>query len=410
MVISAVFPPEFTYSGRVSEQIAYELARRGHEVTVLAPFPNRPGGQLFAGYRRSLYRRAQAAGGYALIHCFSTLAPSSKMISRFFENITFGLTSACRLMTCKRPDIVYSNSWPIVATALMALVARLRGIPFVVAVQDVYPESLITQGHTQTQSLLVRIMRAIDRNVAQSAASLIVISERFRELYIQNRGVPDSRVHLVHNWADMDQQTFIPGSDLAFREKKQIPRDAFLAVYGGNVGPASGAEGLVDAFVELRDISAYLLVAGAGSRLQACREKADQFHCERVLFLTPWKDEDTAPVLGAADVTLLPTISNQSQVSVPSKLISYMLAGKPVIAQVHQDSETARMLEAADAGWVLPPDEPRLLGAKLRELASMDRHILAEKGLNGRRFALENLSRESNLPKSIRILLDAARH
>src|SRR5205823_1600336 len=76
VVISAVFPPEFTFSATTSRAVAEELVNRGHAVTVLAPFPNRPAGKLFPGYRRRVYSRQQTAQGYALVHCFGTLAPN----------------------------------------------------------------------------------------------------------------------------------------------------------------------------------------------------------------------------------------------------------------------------------------------------------------------------------------------
>jgi hypothetical protein len=92
----------------------------------------------------------------------------------------------------------------------------------------------------------------------------------------------------------------------------------------------------------------------------------------------------------------------------PSKLISYLLLGKPVIAQVHPESDTALMLQQAGAGWVLPPDRPDLLASEIRRVAALDRDTLARKGRNGKLYALDNLCRESNLPKVLNILRSAA--
>jgi glycosyltransferase involved in cell wall biosynthesis len=408
VVVSAVFPPEFTFSGRISQQVAQGLADEGHQVTVLAPFPNRPAGHLFPGYTRTLYRRTAMSAGYELVHCFSTLAPNSHMVPRLIENLTFGLTSAWQLLTVKRPDVIYSNSWPIFASGIMAAVAYVRRIPFVVSVQDVYPESLVAQGRACQVGRTLRLLRSIDRWIAGHAAGLIVISEGFRRFYVGSRGVPSSRVHLVYNWGEQAEEDPDPRASAAFRAAKAIPPDAFLAVYGGNIGPASGAQGIVEAFAQLKESPVYLLIAGSGSCLDACRDRAHRLANHRVIFHSPWRQEETAAVLGAADVVLLPTVGCQALVSMPSKLISYMLRGKPVIAQIHGESDTALMLDKAGAGWVLPPDRPDLLAAAIRQVAALDGETLARKGQDGKRYALENLCRELNLPKVLNILRSAA--
>src|SRR3954447_16592635 len=92
-VVSAVFPPEYTFSGRVSEQVAQALANDGHEVRVFAPFPNRPGGTLFPGYKRAFSRKTKNPSEYELVHCFNTLAPDSRMLPRLIENLSFGISS-----------------------------------------------------------------------------------------------------------------------------------------------------------------------------------------------------------------------------------------------------------------------------------------------------------------------------
>lgn len=408
VVVSAVFPPEFTFSATTSAAIAEELAERGHDVTVLAPFPNKPAGKLFPGYRRSLYSKRQMPRGYTLIHCFGTLAPKSRILSRFMENLSFGLTAGVRLLIARKPDVIYSNAWPVFATSIIMTVAKLRGVPVVVSVQDVYPESLVAQSRAAKDSRMVRLLRRVDRYIADSAEALILVSQAFRDAYENTRAVHSTKLHVVWNWGDADAIKINPDKSMRYRESKGIPRDAIVAVYGGNVGPASGAEGLVEAFAQLKELPIYLVIAGAGSNLVACIARAKKLGLERVIFHSPWELEQTGVVLGAADVLLLPTIAGQSAVSMPSKLISYMFSGKPIIAQVIAESDTATLIQAAQAGWTIAPDHSDLLAATLREVCAVGSNELLRLGTNGRRFALENLSRQSNLPKVLDVICSAA--
>lgn len=407
-LVSAVFPPEFTYSARTTGNIAERLAADGHEVTVYASFPSKPAGRLFSGVRRKLYA-ATRERGYKLVRCFSLLAPQSRILSRFAENMSFGLISALRLLVAKKPDVIYSNTWPIFATAMVAGVARLRRIPLVISVQDVYPECLSIQGRISETSLVARVLRKIDRWNAHSAKEIIVLSDRFREVYQHSREVPASRLHVVQNWGEQSNIVIDDAVGRAYRQSKGIPANAFVVAYAGNIGPAAGVEGLVEAFARVQAHEGlYLLIAGSGARLKPVQAMAQRLKCSRIIFHTPWREEETSAVLGSADVLLLPTIGTQSLVSVPSKIISCFLAGRPVIAGVLRRSETACIVREASAGWVVEPENPAALANAFLQAATANRDQLRRMGEQAREYAAQNLSRESNLPRVLRLLYSAA--
>lgn len=275
VLVSAVFPPEQTFSAKTGAQTAEELARRGHAVHVYAPFPSHPMGRLFDGYKRTLYSTSTMSAGYRLTHCFGTFSPSSSLVSRFFQNLSFGVSSGLRILFGDRPDVIYSNSWPIFATGIVAAVARLRRVPFVLRVQDVYPESLDSQRRIASRSWAYSLLRQCDRMIARSSVQLLVISPGFQQLYVNDRGIPAGNVHVVPNWGSGDLVDADAGAATAFRRKLGIPEDAFVAVYAGNAGVASNIEMLVEAFAKLGDLThIYLVIAGDGSQLGVCEKSS----------------------------------------------------------------------------------------------------------------------------------------
>jgi colanic acid biosynthesis glycosyl transferase WcaI len=407
-VVSAVFPPEPVVSAQTSAQIAKELARRGHQVAVITAFPNRPGGKLYPGYVRKLFQRQKTPEGFELVRCFSILAPVSSMISRFWENLSFGLTGGWVVLTSRHPDVIYANTWPIFATGLLFAIARMRGIPLVISIQDVYPESLIAQQRIQANSWAARVMRWVDGLITRGCQGVIVISEHFETIYRNSRGVEADRVHVVPNWVD-EGAIVSDGHPDEFRAEHSIPSDAFVAVYGGNIGVAAGVETIIESVRYLKDIETlYLVIAGRGSNLTACQNLVRKISCSRALFHTPWPVDETAKVLGAADVLVLPTRGNQSLASMPSKLISYMLAARPVIALALPQSDLAKVVERSGCGWVVKPDQPELLAAKIKEVMSMESTALVRRGQAGREFALRHLTRDACLPQVVDILEKAA--
>ena len=94
---------------------------------VLAPYPSRPKGRIFEGYKRALFYTSTVSPGYELTHCFGTFSPKSTMLSRLAENLSFGITAGLRLLWVRKPDVIYSNCWPIFATGIVAFIATLRG-------------------------------------------------------------------------------------------------------------------------------------------------------------------------------------------------------------------------------------------------------------------------------------------
>jgi len=409
LIVSCVFPPEPVNSAQTSGQIAEELARQGHEVTVIAPFPNRPAGKLYAGYSRRLFSTERSPAGFIICRCFTFLSPQSTTVSRFIENISFGLTSGWGVLTAQRPDVIYSNTWPIFATGIVSVIARLRNIPMVEIIQDIYPESLILQGRMSANGLLANFIRYLDINIARKCARVIVIGNTFAEVYRNSRAVPQERLHVVYNWVDEKTITPNPERSASLRVELGIPKEAFLVVYGGNIGTASGIETAIESFRFLGDLSSvYLLIAGEGSSLPACRRLVAEMDLRRVIFYSPWPAAQTSEVLGCADILLLPTRGKQSNASVPSKLVTYMLTARSVLALALPQSELAVIVKESGCGWTLAPDNPEMLASKIREAALVSATELDHRGRAGREFALKNLSTQACLPRVVDILFKAA--
>jgi colanic acid biosynthesis glycosyl transferase WcaI len=241
--------------------------------------------------------------------------------------------------------------------------------------------------------------------IARSSRQVLVISRAFENVYVNDRGVPAEKVHVIPNWGDDEMANADRSAALAFRRKLGISEDAFVAVYAGNVGVASNAELLVESLAKLKDqTQIYLVIAGEGAKLDACRDETERQDLDRVVIHTPWRTEETGPVIKMADVLLLPTKGRQSLNSIPSKLITYLLSGRPVIAAVLPESDTAATILESGAGWVVNPDSAELLAEAILAASVQSAECLSRMGLYGREYALKNHTRESNLSRVVEIV------
>jgi len=404
LLVSCVFPPEPMTSASTSHALAQELARRGHDVTVIAPYPNRPGGRVYPGFRRRWFGCSRESGCVRVIRCFSTTSRTSSLASRLFENVTFGLSCGLAMAVLRRPDVIYLNTWPIFASGIAALVAMFRRIPMVVSVQDIYPESLVSLGRLRQESILSRLLRLVDVRIARLASDVIVISRRLERIYSSDRGIPAEKLHLIANWRRREEPSGAENTRLC-RKEWRIRPGAFLFLFAGNVAAACGVEGVIETISSLpAEPPIRLVVAGSGSALEKCRNVAIRENCERTVFSGPFAAQETLPILSAADVLILPTQGDQSLVSMPSKLISYMLAARPVLAVARAESDLANIIRESGCGWVVEPGDSEQLAKRMRAAALMDRPELARMGLLGRKYALAHFSTEACLPEAIGVM------
>ena len=405
-IVTSEYPPEPTVSGRMAAELASNLAAKGHLVKVICPFPTRPYGVHFSGYDNRRLCREQS-GGVEIVRVPSRVAPESRFISRMLESWSFGRWSV--RMLCEGgvvPAVVYSSSWPMLGQGWVAAGAARAGIPHVMHIMDVYPEAALQKVGKWMQVLTGRMLLALDRWNAMQATRVVVISENMRETYLRTRGVPSGRLALLHTWQDDGLFAELPDRAEAARIYGVDP-DRFTLLYLGNIGPVAGVEHLIRSFSAAGLSGSQLVIVGDGTQKESCVRLARDSSA-RVEFVSDHAVGNVPLLQSLADVCLLPVKRGAALYSIPSKLGSYMLSAKPVLASVDAESETARVIQAADCGWVVAPEESQPLVEAMRKLREAEAAGLRARGERGRVYALEHLSKTRGLARLAAIVLEAS--
>lgn len=409
LVVSCVFPPEPVTSASTSHALACELAGQGNNVTVITSYPSRPGGRLFSGFRRRFLERSQVGNNFEIVRCFSTISRTATLLSRLTENLSFGFCAGFAIARMPRPDVIYANTWPIFAAGIASFVAKTRRIPIVISVQDIYPESLISLKKLKSDSCAARILKFVDTRIARAASALIVISERAEQIYSHERKIPRKQIHCIANWRAKKER---PTVEMARKQRDfwRIETDTFLIVFAGSVVPACGLEVVIRAVSRLKDEPlAHLMIAGSGSAMESCKSMAAQLQTMNVEFGGSFLEEQTFEILAAANILILPTQGDQSLVSMPSKLISYMMSGRPILALACPESDLARVVNTSGCGWTVAPGDPDDLEQLFRTILHLESSDLARMGSLGREYALAHFSTEACLPRLVTVLENAAK-
>lgn len=377
LIISAVFCPEPVVSAIVSKAIA-EKASEFYDVTVVSPRPTRPFGYDFPKESEdTLYKH---------ITLDSYTCPQSSILGRFRESYSFGKYCSDFILKNKF-DLVYQNSWPIFAQFQISKACCEKNIPLITHVQDVYPESLSSK-FKRFSFIIDGLLKPLDVKILNSSEKIIAISEKMKNYLSESRGIDSSKIEVMLNWQDHEP----------FLQTKETKRgnDKFTFMYLGNIGPVAGIELLIESFVKASLSEARLIIAGSGSMKESLRTYSKSFMNADIQF---WDvpGGEVPSVQAQADVLLLPIKKGAASSSIPSKLPAYMFSKKPVLVSADLDSDSVNVILKSHAGIAVEPENIGLLAEKMTEFYSMNEVELSKLGKNGREYALEHFTRDSNL-------------
>lgn len=406
-IVSQWYDPE---PAHLPNNLAVELAARGHEVRVLTGFPNYPEGRIYPGYRQRWGHKA-TTDGVTVRRVPLYANHDSSAVKRAGNYLSFAATSsiaASRYLS--DVDVVYVYLTPATVFAAPNLLKRLHGVPSVIHVQDIWPES-VTESSMAPKGyagrMIDRTLHAAMRRVYQAAAGVAVIAPTMRDMVLARGADPDT-TQVVLNWAD--ETLFHPiGATEAARTDIGY-RDRCTVMYAGTMGPFQNIEATVRAAAALRDSHQLdLVLVGSGIAEQSARALAEQLDATNVRFLGRRPAADMAALYGAADYQLV-TLRNLPifRGTIPSKLQAALACGSPVVVSVPGDC--AALVENNGVGLACPPDDWQALADRLAQAAKVPPAERAEMGHRARRVYEAQMSRTAGIDQLEDMLREASTH
>jgi colanic acid biosynthesis glycosyl transferase WcaI len=406
MFIVAVYPPEGEPTAVMAKQIAEHLVSQGHSVTVVCPFPNRPHGEIYHGYKRRWASVADEKGVRVIRVLTWLIGRKRTSINRFMENISFGITSSLKVLS-KRPDLILLETWPIFAQIPVMFYAKLFGIPVINYIKDIYPEAAIAGGVISSDSIVTKMLKYMDTAVCRKSWQNLVISNTMSDHYIKNRGIDSSKMRILWDWLDLSSIYPFQG-DSRWRSEVGINDSDFVCMFSGTMGHASGADILVDAADLLREYKKIKIVCiGEGVLKERIISEKAKRKLDNLLVLPFQPRERVSEVQSSSDVLLLTSSPAMGTSSVPSKFITYIAIGKPVICGAGQNSDLSQIVNSKKLGISVLPGSAELLANAIRQIMEMDPQERLEMGRRARAVALDKHSIETAM-KEVTVLINEA--
>jgi glycosyltransferase involved in cell wall biosynthesis len=387
LITTNYYWPEDSGSAPYLTGLAEHLAETGNRVIVATTFPHYPEWQSGANGRVGatvVERGVQIRRRWNYVpHSQSALQRAGYEVSLF----ALGLTA---LPWRVRPDLVMGTSPSLAGSVLAATAARRHRVPYGLVFQDLMGLAAAQSG-VAGGARVAGGVRAAELRLAKGAARVGVIAEGFRRYFVEGGVAPD-RIDRLRNWTRRAEPS---ASRSEMRRRFGWEDDDFVCVHGGNMGQKQGLDNLLETAALLpRDIR--IAFVGDGNDRPRLEEIARERALANVDFVEMQGPGNWEATMDAADALLVNQRASVMDMSLPSKLTSYFASGKPVLAAVSADSETAYEIQSAGAGLVVPPAEPAAFRDALVSLRN-DRVGTEALGAGGRNYAEQKLARQAAL-------------
>lgn len=381
-LICQYYPPEIgAPQARLSEMVN-EWIKHGHDVTVLTGFPNHPTGIVPEEYRDRFFMK-EFIDGIQIWRHWLYATPNEGFLKKTFAHLSFMVTvTLFSLLRGKRPDILIVSSPNFFSVISTYLMSRLRSVPYIFEVRDLWPGIFIELGVLKNR-YLIRFLEIVELFLYRHAAAVVPVTKGFADDII-NRGIPSNRVEVITNGADLE--TFTPdGANLELRREWNLPLDTFIILYIGAHGISHGLHSIVDAAELMKnDDKVHFLFVGEGAEKAKLISLAQKKQLKNVTFIKGQTRGKVTDFYHLADACLVP-LRNVPGLSnfIPSKMFEIMACGKPIIAPLH--GESAEILKRSGSAVVILPENPKALLSAIVDLQdNPDR--CKNLGISGRKF------------------------
>jgi glycosyltransferase involved in cell wall biosynthesis len=355
------FPPEVNAPASRTYEHCREWVKAGHRVTVITCAPNFPKGKVFDGYRNRLFQR-ERMDGIEVIRVWTYITANEGFLRRILDYLSFMLSAVLASPAVRDVDVIVGTSPQFFTACAAYVVSRMKGVPYVFELRDLWPESIKAVGAMKNERVL-RLLERLEMFLYARSAAVVSVTNSFKRVLIR-RGIDARKIHVVTNGVDVSQFTPRP-KDTELTRALGL-EGKFVAGYIGTHGMAHALETLLEAADRLRDSNIVFLFLGDGARKQVLRQMAAERRLENVRFVDSVPKGDVAKYWSLLDVSIIHLRKTDLFTTViPSKLFECMGMGIPVLHGVA--GESAELVAEHGVGLPFEPEDAAgLCGALVR--------------------------------------------
>lgn len=401
LLLPAYFYPEKAASSYLGDNIRQALCESGMTLDLYAPMPTRG---ISKDVREEYKKRKLDSwhDGKLTIHRFSMYAEGKNPIFRALRYILCWCKQFYYGWRAKDIDLIYLASTPPIQGVLGGILKKIKKVPFVYNLQDIFPDSLAGTGLAKKGGVLWKIGRVIENFTYRNADKIIVISEDFKR-NIMAKGVPEEKIVVVYNWVDEEAVKHVPREDNKLFDLYGLDRSKFYITYCGNIGLTQNMDMLLDVAKELEnEPNIQFVLIGEGAYKEQVKVIIKEKNIKNVTLLPFQPYEDISHVFSLGDAGLVISKPGVGENSVPSKTWSILSASRPVLANF-DENELKSIVDKNKCGIFTAAGDKAAFREAILTMYK-NRSLCKEMGENGRQFILDNLTRAVGTQKYVDVI------
>ena len=395
IVTQYYFPESFK-----SNDLSFELQKRGHEVTVLTGLPNYPEGKMYDGYG-VFKNRKQEINGVKVIRSLLLLRGKGGGIRLFLNYFSFAFFASIKAFFFffgnKYDAVIVHEPSPITQFYPALLLKKLQNAPVYFWVMDLWPESLEIAGGVKNKFIL-NFFKKMVITFYKNSEKILITSKGFKNSIVE-KGDFENKLEYFPNWAEDsisegDQNFPVPDLPVGFK-----------VMFAGNVGEAQDMESIMNSALALKDHSEIkFIIVGDGRKMPFVQDFIEKNNLQKTVFTVGrFPVEAMASFFAKADVMLVSLKDDKIfNLTVPAKVQAYMSASKPIVAMLN--GEGAEIIEEAKCGLAAPAGDSNKLAETILKMASLPKEELLQMGENSRNFFQANYQLSTCIDNLERIL------
>ncbi|MBX3347904.1 MAG: glycosyltransferase family 4 protein [Nitrospira sp.] len=387
LFLSHYFPPEVNAPATRTYEHCRQWVKDGHNVTVVTCAPNHPQGRVYEGYRNRLYQR-ETKDGITVIRVWTFVTANEGFFKRSLNYISYMCSAVVLSLLLPKADVVLSTSPQFFNGLAGYFVGKMRRIPWVLEIRDLWPESIVAVGAIKSQAV-IKMLEWMERFAYRNADHIVPVTDSFKA-YMLGKGIEAGKITVVKNGVDLAQYRPVDGVSGLAEELGLTGK--FVASYFGTHGMAHHLVTILDAARRLSNTpNIVFLMVGDGAERQTLVRMRDAMGLKNVMMLDQQPKSRMPELWALSDVSLvLLKKSDLFKTVIPSKIFESLAMAKPIVLGV--EGESADLLRAAQAGHCIEPEDADQLVTRVLEL-SRDTQLCQRLGRNGRRFVMEQFDR-----------------
>lgn len=375
LYISTVFP-RLENSATIYTDLAEELALKGHKVFVLAAeekkkykdsgILNERGCRVFRTQIGNMYDVNIIEKGISIL----TLSYYMKRaIKKYLAQEEF--------------DLILFEAPPLTLASVVAYAKKKYKALAYLMMKDIFPQNAVDIG-IMKKGLVYSFFKHKEKKMYRTADIIGCMSEGNRKYIEQHNKVPKDKLKIFPNTKKI-QEIKILNNNYDMRKKYNIPKDRIVFIFGGNMGKPQGIPFLCKAVKELENKSvAYFVFVGRGTEKRYLENELE--NCTNVTVLENLAREEYEKLVLECDVGLVSLDYRFSIPNYPSRVLSYMEYGMPILATTDKNTDFKELIEQAECGLWCYSDSVEEFCEAVDNLVS-DSQLRDSMGTNGRRYA-----------------------